>query len=47
MLKEHPELSHGSSIDHLHQLRHLHVLIALKRLERHVTLMCELLKDVI
>jgi hypothetical protein len=30
VLEEHPELCHGSSVDHLHQLRNLHVLIALK-----------------
>ena len=46
VLEEHPELCHGSSVDNLHQLRNLHVLIALKRFERHMALVRKLLKHI-
>jgi hypothetical protein len=41
VLEEYPELGHGCSIDDLHQLRNIHVLIALKAFIRHMTLMSE------
>lgn len=41
VLEEYPELGHGCSIDDLHQLRNIHVLIALKAFVWHMTLMCE------
>jgi hypothetical protein len=46
MLEKDPELSHCSTIDHLHQLGHLHMLVALKRFEWHVALMREFFKHI-
>ena len=46
VLEKHPELCHGSSVNNLHQLRHLHVLIALKGFERHVALVRKLLENI-
>jgi hypothetical protein len=46
MLKEHPELSHSSTINDLHKLINLHIVAALERLISHVALVCEFLKDI-
>ena len=46
MLEEDPELCHGGSVDDLHELSDVHVLVALEALERHVALVSELLEHV-
>ena len=38
VLEEYPKLGHGCSIDDLHQLRNIHVLVALKAFIRHMAL---------
>jgi hypothetical protein len=38
MLKEYPELGHCSTVNHLHKLINLHVLIALETFEWHMAL---------
>ena len=46
VLEEDPELGHRCSVDDLHELGHLHVLIALEALVGHVALVGELLEDI-
>ena len=46
MLQENPKSGHGSSIDHLHKLSYLHVLVALKTLIGHMTLVRKLFENV-
>jgi hypothetical protein len=46
VLEEDPEPSHRSTVDDLHQLRNVHVLIALETLVSHVALMSEFFEDV-
>ena len=46
VLKEHPESSHCRSIDDLHQLRYIHVLVALEALISHMALVSELFEDI-
>ena len=39
MLEEYPEFGHCCTIDDLHQLRNIHILITLEAFVRHMTLM--------
>jgi len=47
MLEEDPEFGHRSPVYHLHQLRNMHIVIALERLVGHVTLMSEFFEDIL
>ena len=46
VLKEHPEASHGCTIDDLHELGDIHIPVALIGLVWHVALVSELLEHV-
>lgn len=46
VLEEDPEFGHCRTVDHLHQLRNVHVLVALEALVRHVALVGEFFKHV-
>lgn len=46
VLEEHPEPGHSSTVDDLHQLGNVHVLVALETLVSHVALVSEFLENV-